>query len=83
MLLAIRTSLKNVTAAFAMSENAPPGPGGASVNANSSADVSRGLPYYEKIRRDLKDTIQKKRILDQNLVPFPVQQILAGTRAEL
>ena len=77
MLPAIRSSLKKITAAFGMSENAPPGPGGAPTAVNSSTDVSRGVPYYEKIRRDLKDTIQKKRILDQNLVRFPVQPILA------
>jgi len=83
MLPAIRTSLKKITAAFGMSENAPPGLSGAPTAVNSSADVSRGVPYYEKIRRDLKDTIQKKRILDQNLVRFPVQPILAEkTRAE-
>ena len=77
MLLAIRNLITNITAAFGMSENAPPGPGGAPATVNASADVSRGVPYYEKIRRDLKDTIQKKRILDQNLVHLSVQRILA------
>ena len=77
MLLAIRNLITNITAAFGMSENAPPGPGGAPATVNTSADVSRGVPYYEKIRRDLKDTIQKKRILDQNLVHLSVQRILA------
>ena len=78
MLPAIRTSVKTIAAAFGMSENAPPGPGGApAAAANAMTDVSRGVPYYEKIRRDLKDTIQKKRILDQNLVRLSAQRILA------
>jgi chromatin modification-related protein EAF6 len=25
------------------------------------------MPYYEKLRKDLRDALQKKRILDQNL----------------
>jgi len=79
MLQAIKTSLKTITAAFGMSENAPPGQGGAPTAVNSSVDVSRGVPYYEKIRRDLKDTIQKKRILDQNLVSLLVQPFSAET----
>lgn len=38
-----------------------------------SADAARGLPYYEKLRKDLRETLQKKRTLDKNivrLVPF-------------
>lgn len=51
-----------------MSENAPPNQSATSAAANTGSDVSRGLPYYEKIRRDLRETIQKKRILDQTIV---------------
>ena len=36
-------------------------------SAPTSEATARGLPYYEKLRRDLRDTIQKKRILDKNL----------------
>ncbi|KAF2835526.1 NuA4-domain-containing protein [Patellaria atrata CBS 101060] len=46
-----------------MAENAPPGTNG----ANGTSDAARGQPYYEKLRRDLRDAIQKKRILDQNM----------------
>ena len=46
-----------------MTENAPPG----ITNAASDA-ASRGMPYYERLRRDLRESLQKKRILDNNLV---------------
>ena len=42
-----------------MAENVPP---------NSSTDATRGVPYYEKLKRDLRETLQKKRLLDKNLV---------------
>jgi hypothetical protein len=29
------------------------------------------MPYYEKLRKDLRDSLQKKRILDNNLVRRP------------
>ncbi|KAL1609230.1 hypothetical protein SLS59_001594 [Nothophoma quercina] len=45
-----------------MTENAPPG----SANAASDA-ASRGMPYYERLRRDLRESLQKKRILDNSL----------------
>ncbi|OSS49625.1 hypothetical protein B5807_05928 [Epicoccum nigrum] len=45
-----------------MAENAPLG----SANATSDA-ASRGMPYYERLRRDLRESLQKKRILDNNL----------------
>ncbi|KAI9813103.1 MAG: hypothetical protein M1827_004323 [Pycnora praestabilis] len=35
--------------------------------AASNADSTRGLPYYEKLRRDLRETLQKKRLLDKNM----------------
>ncbi|KAL8243743.1 hypothetical protein R6Q59_010001 [Mikania micrantha] len=47
-----------------MAENVPPGSAG-----KSTAAADRpGLPYYEKLRRDLRDTIQKKRVLDRNMI---------------
>ena len=50
-----------------MAENVPPGAPIAK-GATSSESTARGLPYYEKLRRDLRDMIQKKRLLDKNLV---------------
>lgn len=49
-----------------MTENIPPGSAGKAAVASES--TARGLPYYEKLRRDLRDTLQKKRILDKNMV---------------
>ncbi|OCK83857.1 NuA4-domain-containing protein [Lepidopterella palustris CBS 459.81] len=46
-----------------MSENAPPAGSG----PNAGADASRGMPYYEKLRRDLRETLRLKRELDQQL----------------
>lgn len=34
----------------------------------ANADSTRGMPYYEKLRRDLRETLQKKRLLDKNMV---------------
>lgn len=45
-----------------MAENAPPG---SSVTAG--ADGSRGMPYYEKLRRDLRESLNKKRGIDAQL----------------
>ncbi|KAF2196840.1 NuA4-domain-containing protein [Delitschia confertaspora ATCC 74209] len=42
-----------------MAENTPP--------AGGSNATDRGMPYYEKLRRELRDTLQKKRLLDQSL----------------
>ena len=47
-----------------MTENVPPG---SATKAVASADRP-GLPYYEKLRRDLRDTLQRKRLLDRNMV---------------
>ena len=44
-----------------MAENVPPSTG-------ASGAGTRGVPYYEKLKRDLRDTIQKKRLLDKNMV---------------
>ncbi|KIV99550.1 uncharacterized protein PV09_08850 [Verruconis gallopava] len=45
-----------------MAENAPP------PTSTSSGDSSRGMPYYEKLRRDLRETLQKKRALDASIM---------------
>lgn len=47
-----------------MAENIPPN---SSSKPAPGANADRGLPYYEKLRRDLRDTITKKRLLDRNL----------------
>ncbi|KAI9679954.1 MAG: hypothetical protein M1817_004969 [Caeruleum heppii] len=49
-----------------MAENVVPGGG-------ANADVSRGMPYYEKLRRDLRETLQKKRLLEKNLASIEDQ----------
>lgn len=49
-----------------MTENAPPG--SASTAGN---DASRGMPYYERLRRDLRESLNKKRLIDNNLVSWP------------
>jgi hypothetical protein len=46
------------TGAAASAPNAP-------TDANAG---SRGLPYYEKLRRELRDTLQKKRLMDKSMV---------------
>ncbi|KAI9835175.1 MAG: hypothetical protein M1819_002545 [Sarea resinae] len=57
-----------------MAENIGPGAPNAATAAsalastNPNSDATRGLPYYEKLRRDLRETLQKKRLLDKNLV---------------
>jgi chromatin modification-related protein EAF6 len=50
-----------------MTENIAPGSA-----AKPPADRP-GLPYYEKLRRDLRDTLQKKRILDRNMAAIEDQ----------
>ena len=35
---------------------------------STSNDSARGVPYYEKLRKDLQETIHKKRLLDKNIV---------------
>ncbi|KAJ4296275.1 hypothetical protein N0V90_006320 [Kalmusia sp. IMI 367209] len=45
-----------------MAENAPP-----AAAANAVTDPSRGMPYYERLRRDLRESLQKKRAIDHNL----------------
>jgi hypothetical protein len=52
-----------------MAENAPPGS-----SKDAAADTSRGMPYYERLRRDLRESLQKKRTIDNNLVGEAHQQ---------
>lgn len=33
-----------------------------------NGEAMRGIPYYEKLKRDLRDTLTKKRQLDKNMV---------------
>ncbi len=54
-----------------MAENAPPGS-----TSNASADTSRGVPYYERLRRDLRESLNKKRLIDNNLVSTMYKKIL-------
>ncbi|KAJ5336894.1 uncharacterized protein MYU51_006127 [Penicillium brevicompactum] len=51
------------TAAGAGAPNAP---------ADQNA-TSRGLPYYEKLRRELRDTLQKKRLMDKSMAQLEDQ----------
>ncbi|KAF6230147.1 hypothetical protein HO133_004486 [Letharia lupina] len=44
-----------------MAENIPP------------TDNTRGVPYYEKLKRDLRETLQKKRLLDKNMATLEDQ----------
>lgn len=38
--------------------------------ASAQAGANRGLPYYEKLRRELRDTLQKKRLMDKSMVCY-------------
>lgn len=51
-----------------MSENVPPASAG-----KTGTTSDRGLPYYEKLRRDLRDTINEKRILDRNMAAIETE----------
>ncbi|KAI9728843.1 MAG: hypothetical protein M1834_007230 [Cirrosporium novae-zelandiae] len=35
--------------------------------AAKDAESKRGMPYYDKLRQDLRDSLAKKRILDRNI----------------
>ncbi|KAL4782059.1 histone acetyltransferase subunit NuA4-domain-containing protein [Aspergillus varians] len=50
------------TAAPTTNENQPP-----------DQRANRGLPYYEKLRRDLRDTLQKKRLMDKSMAQLEDQ----------
>jgi chromatin modification-related protein EAF6 len=40
---------------------------------STAANSSRGLPYYEKLRRELRDTLQRKRLMDKSMVLYSIQ----------
>ncbi|KAF2707497.1 NuA4-domain-containing protein [Pleomassaria siparia CBS 279.74] len=46
-----------------MAENAPP-----AGTTNAASDASRGMPYYERLRRDLRESLAKKRAIDHSLM---------------
>ncbi|RHZ65317.1 chromatin modification-related protein EAF6/MEAF6 [Aspergillus thermomutatus] len=48
-----------------------PTTGNASTTEPNSAN--RGLPYYEKLRRDLRDALQKKRLMDKSMAQLEDQ----------
>lgn len=55
----------------ATSAPAAPANGATAGAQNTPADqnaTSRGLPYYEKLRRELSDTIAHKRAMDRSMV---------------
>jgi hypothetical protein len=59
------------TAAPATTGAAAPMAGATAAASNAPADqnvANRGLPYYEKLRRELRDTLQKKRLMDKSMV---------------
>ncbi|KAF1912416.1 histone acetyltransferase subunit NuA4-domain-containing protein [Ampelomyces quisqualis] len=51
-----------------MAENAPPGS-----SKDAATDASRGMPYYERLRRDLRESLQKKRQVDNSLLALEDQ----------
>lgn len=71
----------NPTAASSTGANGS-NPGAAGAAANNE---NRGLPYYEKLRRELRDTLQKKRLMDKSMVltPSPLHSPLKNTNANL
>ncbi|KAJ5692612.1 hypothetical protein N7462_002035 [Penicillium macrosclerotiorum] len=46
---------------------------GTSNAPSDQTSASRGLPYYEKLRRELRDTIQKKRLMDKSMAQLEDQ----------
>jgi hypothetical protein len=48
---------------------------GASNAPSDQNTANRGLPYYEKLRRELRDTIQKKRLMDKSMVSRVARQV--------
>ncbi|EZF30649.1 hypothetical protein H109_00158 [Trichophyton interdigitale MR816] len=56
----------SATTASAANESTAAAAPAASGAADQQAPA-RGIPYYEKLRRELRDTLQKKRLMDKNL----------------
>ncbi|GIJ87458.1 hypothetical protein Asppvi_006364 [Aspergillus pseudoviridinutans] len=50
--------------------NANTNPSATTTDPNSG---NRGLPYYEKLRRDLRDALQKKRLMDKSMAQLEDQ----------
>ncbi|KAK1140534.1 hypothetical protein N8T08_010280 [Aspergillus melleus] len=46
---------------------------GSSAGSNADQTGSRGLPYYEKLRRELRDTLQRKRLMDKGMAQLEDQ----------
>ncbi|KAJ5592829.1 hypothetical protein N7537_009733 [Penicillium hordei] len=64
------------TPASATTGAAAPTAGATAGAPNAPADqnaASRGLPYYEKLRRELRDTLQKKRLMDKSMAQLEDQ----------
>ena len=61
-----------------MAENLPP----SSTTTPGNEESTRGMPYYEKLRRDLRETLQKKRLLDKNMV-YTLCRLASKTRLRL
>ena len=58
-------------AAPTTSASTAPAIGATAGSQNTSTDqngTNRGLPYYEKLRRELRDTLGKKRLMDKSMV---------------
>ncbi len=67
--MATTTNMTTTTAAPTAAAVAGGSTSTANANANANAEASKGgIPYYEKLRRDLRETLQKKRALDKTLV---------------
>jgi chromatin modification-related protein EAF6 len=48
----------------------PATPSAGAPAATTATNENRGLPYYEKLRRELRDTLQKKRLMDKSMVCY-------------
>ncbi|KAI9662231.1 MAG: hypothetical protein M1821_008397 [Bathelium mastoideum] len=53
-----------------MTENAPPSTANAT-STNAADSSTRGMPHYEKLRSNLRDTLARKRALDTKVVRLP------------
>ncbi|CAI7607120.1 unnamed protein product [Penicillium discolor] len=64
------TPTSTTTGAAAPTAGATAGAPNAPADQNAA---SRGLPYYEKLRRELRDTLQKKRLMDKSMAQLEDQ----------
>lgn len=58
----------NASSATTANNNSNGNSNGNNENQPPDQRPNRGLPYYEKLRRELRDTIQKKRLMDKTMV---------------